>query len=230
MMMASLMVLSCFMMIADLPVMEAVVGWLLVLVVFLIIVSWLILLINKQRKKCLYSFLITIVAGFALSIPLSLTGLFAPSSDNFGRRHIIPDGLEYNIPFEENANPTLVIDSLDTDTYLQIWNDMQGGVYKYDFYYGPLPAGEIFIRCYEVTKNIRLSADRFEDRLYERSKVTIDTTTSFSKLVNQQEFTIYEGDWGDYYAARVEVWHKDAKTGEETKLMEKIYRVEGWER
>lgn len=46
----------------------------------------------------------------------------------------------------------------------------------------------------------------------------------------QQEFTIYEGDWGDYYAARIEVWHKDAQTGMERKLMEKVYRVEGWMR
>ena len=35
---------------------------------------------------------------------------------------------------------------------------------------------------------------------------------------------------GIYYAAKIEVWHKDAKTGRETKLMEKVYRVEGWMR
>lgn len=38
-------------------------------------------------------------------------------------------------------------------------------------------------------------------------------------LKNRKRFTIYEGDWGDYYAARIEVWHKDAATGEETKLV-----------
>ena len=131
--------------------------------------------------------------------------------------------MEYSIPFEENTNPAIVI---DRDGSLQIWNGIQGGIYKYDFYYGPLPAGEIYLRCYEVTENIRLSADRIR----ESSKVTIDTTSSFSKVVDQLEFTIYEGDWGDYYAARIEVWHKNAKTGRETKLMEKVYRVEGWMR
>lgn len=49
-------------------------------------------------------------------------------------------------------------------------------------------------------------------------------------LKSRKRFTIYEGDWGDYYAARIEVWHKDAATGEETKLCEKTYRVEGWMR
>jgi len=229
--MALLMVLDCLIMIANLPIIEAIVDWLGVLVGITILVSWVILLINKQWKKCLYSFLITILAICALSIPVGIISLYAPSSDNFGRRHKIPDGIEYNIPFDEYSDSTVVIDSLDTDTYLQIRNDIQGGIYRYDFYYGPLPAGELFLRCYEVTKNIQLSAKTaWGDRIYESSKVAIDSTSSFSKKVNQQRFTIYEGDWGDYYAARIEVWHKDAKTGKETKLMEKVYRVEGWMR
>ena len=229
--MALLMVLGCLIMIADLPIIEAVVNWIVVLVVISIIVSWVILLVNKQWKKCLLSFMLTIVAGGALSILVGIIGLYAPSSDYFGRRHSIPDGLEYTIPFEQYSDPTVVIDSLDTSSYLQIWNGLQGGIYTYDFYYGPLPAGEVFLRCYEATKDIRLSAKTaFGDRIYEESKVAIDSTYSFSKLVNQQRFTIYEGDWGDFYAARIEVWHKNAQTGQETKLMEKVYRVEGWMR
>lgn len=67
-------------------------------------------------------------------------------------------------------------------------------------------------------------------RVYKKSRVTHNVTSSFSKIVNKQEFTIYEGDWGDYYAVRVEVWHQDASTGKEEKLLEKIYRMEGWMR
>ena len=54
--------------------------------------------------------------------------------------------------------------------------------------------------------------------------------TEFGLVADKQQFSIYEGDWGDYYAARIEVWHKDASTGVETKLLEKTYRVEGWMR
>ena len=228
---ATLMILDCIIMIANLSFIVAFADCLFFGVVLFILVSWVVLLISKQWKKCLYSFLITIVVC-VLSIPLEVfIYLFAPSSDDFGRKHGIPDGLEYTIPFEEYSNPAVVIDSLDTDTYLQIWNYFQGGIYKYDFYYGPLPAGEISLRCYEETKDIRLSAKTaWGDSIYKESKVAIDSTSSFSKLVDKQRFTIYEGDWGDYYAARIEVWHKDAKTGKETKLMEKVYRVEGWMR
>ena len=228
---AALMVLDCIIMIANLSVIVAFADCLSLCTVIFILVSWVVLLISKQWKKCLYSFLITILVVCALSIPMVFINLYAPIPDDFGRRHSIPDGLEYTIPFEEYSDPAVVIDSLDTDTYLQIWDYFQGGIYKYDFYYGPLPAGEIFLRCYEATKDIRLSAKTaFGDRIYDESKVAIDSTYSFSKLVNQQRFTIYEGDWGDYYAARIEVWHKNAQTGQETKLMEKVYRVEGWMR
>ena len=60
--------------------------------------------------------------------------------------------------------------------------------------------------------------------------VPCTATLSFSTLVNKREFVIYEGDWGDYYAVRVEVWHRDSVTHQESKLMEKVYRMEGWMR
>lgn len=229
--MVFLMALLCIIMVANLPAtLEAVVDCLLLLVILSILVSWVILLIDRQWKKCLFSFLITVLAGGALSFLLFIA-LFAPRSDDFGKKHAIPIGFAYNVPFEGSSDPTVVIDSLDTDSCLQIWDEFQGGIYRYDFYYGPLPAGEIFLRCYEATENIRLSVDWvFGDRIYESSKVAVDATTSFSKLVDKQKFTIYEGEWEDYYAARIEVWHKNARTGEETKLMEKVYRVEGWMR
>ncbi len=94
----------------------------------------------------------------------------------------------------------------------------------------PLIKCELFVNsfswCFEVTKNLPLS----ETRISKESRVEIKPTNSFSKVVDQQRFFIYEGVWGDYYAARIEVWFKDAKTKEEKKLLEKVYRVEGWMR
>ena len=54
-------------------------------------------------------------------------------------------------------------------------------------------------------------------------------TNHFSQLVKDKEFTIFEGDWGDCYAARIEVWFKD-KQGHKRKLSEKVYSVQGWMR
>jgi hypothetical protein len=175
-----------------------------------------------MKSKSIYWYILPALLVLLVILLILLWG--GTGSDSFGKDHPIPDGLEYSLPLAEDSQPA--VDSLDSSTWLSVWNDVQGGIYKYDFCYGALPAGEIFLRCYEVTGNIPLSTDRIE----ERSKVPTDSTSAFSRLVNHQQFTIYEGDWDDYYAARIEVWFRDAATKQERKLMEKVYRVEGWMR
>lgn len=205
-------------------ILETIIGILLLLVIIALLTSWVLLLINKQWLKALLSFIVSAVVGCILLIPLTLSAMSGP--DGFGKDHPIPEGLEYNLPLPFESEKVELIDSLNNKTYLQIWNDSQGGMYKYDFYYGILGPGEVFLRCYEVTSNIPLS----EDRLIEESRVSVSPQKQFGKVVNKQSFTIYEGDWDDYYAARIEVWFKDAETNQESKLMEKVYRVEGWMR
>lgn len=193
-----------------------------------LITSWIFLLIFKKWWRFLLSlilgaltlifFLYILMIGFELA--------FNPGPDNFGKEHTIPAQLDYNLPLLEGEELPHPIDSIASNTWLQIWNDVQGGMYTYDFHHPALEEGWIYLRCYEATENIPLSPERISAT----SMVATPSTTSFSKLVEGQRFTIYAGDWGDYYAARIEVWHKDANTGKERKLMEKVYRVEGWVR
>lgn len=193
-----------------------------------LITSWIFLLIYKNWWRFLLSFIMgaLTVIYFIYLLCIGIELMFNPGPDDFGKEHPIPTTLAYNIPFEEREELPCPVDSTVSDTYLQIWNYCQGGIYKYDFYYPALDEGQIFLRCFEATENIPLSPERISDA----SRVATPSTTSFSKVVEKQEFKIYPGDWGDYYAARIEVWHKNAKTGEERKLMEKVYRVEGWQR
>ena len=174
-----------------------------------------------ETSKRKYWFILPV---FLVLLVLTILFFALPSHDRFGKNHPIPDGLEFSLPLDSNS--TAHVDTLNSNTYLAVWNGIQGGIYKYDFYYGPLPAGEIFLRCFEATENIPLSVDEIE----ERSKVAIDSTSTFTKLIDKQEFSIYEGEWEDYYAARIEVWFRDAATKQEKKLLEKVYRVEGWMR
>ena len=223
-----------------LPVLEDIVAILLLAIIIGLVVSWVILLLNKKWWQCLTSITSSTMVVCLLWFPLVIGAMHGPYYDGFGKKHKIPEELKYNLPlgytdenghkdafdFSNNTPDIAEIDSLNPDTYLQIWNDSQGGRYKYSFYYGPLPQGEIFLRCFEVTQNIPLS----EKAISEQSAVKIGKTSIFHQLVYKQGFTIYEGDWEDYYPARIEVWHRNASTGEETKLLEKIYRVEGWMR
>ena len=193
-----------------------------------LITSWIFLLIFKKWWKFLFSFIMgaLTVAFFIYLLYLGISLAFNPGPDNFGKEHPIPAQLDYNLTLLEGEELPHPIDSTATDTWLQIWNDSQGGIYTYDFHYPALEEGWIYLRCYEATENIPLSPER----IWAESMVATPSTTSFSKVVKKQNFKIYPGDWGDYYAARIEVWHKDAKTGKERKLMEKVYRVEGWQR
>ena len=229
----------------------AVVVWLLSIP--LILVHLVILIKDKHWLKFICSLAIEIVPVGIIGVLLAIKGfkhtwnliamllasLLWPAvdpSDGFGKEHPIPEGLEYSIPlgiksevidgewntlFEEP-----LVDSTDTASYLQIWKDYEGGRYTYDFSYPALPAGTVFLKCYEAGDNIPLSTDVMRRNTF----VPCTATLSFSTIVSKREFVIYEGDWGDYYAVRVEVWHRDSVTHQESKLTEKVYRMEGWMR
>lgn len=211
---------------------DLIVGLLELLVILALPVSWFFLARKKEWRKLAISFALSAFIVLTLGVFSIIVSMSSP--DGFGRSHPIPRDLQYDIPLKssdpfiyESKDETAQVDSTDSNTWLQIWdNPGQGGIYKYDFHYGTLPAGEIFLKCYEVTDNIRLS----EDRLSVKSNVAVPANHSFSKIVGKQEFIIYEGDFGDYYAARIEVWFRDVETGDERKLLEKIYCVDGWMR
>ena len=195
------------------------------------------LLIEKQWQLAAGAFFSGAVSLVAfVCLPLLLVSMFVSSMpDNFGKKHPIPEWMDVNIPITDpncrwNATDGFIftpvdIDTTDSSSWLQIWNGGQGGIYQYAFYWSSLRDGEVYLRCFEATKNIELSASRLKPK----TTVRVSGHNEFGQVVSPTEFTIYEGDWEDYYAVRVEVWHKP--TGREPKkLMEKIYRMEGWMR
>ena len=183
---------------------------------------------KKKSFFAKYWWLFLIACIVCVGINFAAVGIFAfagSQPDSFGKDHPIPEEMNCFLPMPEDMMEPGV-DSLSEDTYLHLWNGIQGGIYEYSFYYPALPDGELYLRCYEATENIELSASR----LRKASTVTVKDHTAFGIVADKQQFTIYEGDWEDYYAARIEVWHKNANTGAETKLLEEVYRVEGWMR
>lgn len=194
---------------------------------------FVILLVQKRWWPAVGAFF----SGAVSLVPFVCFPLLFVSSmpDNFGKKHPIPEGMEVNIPITDtncrwNATDGFLftpvdIDSTDSNSWLQIWNGEQGGMYHYAFYWPALGDGEVYLRCFEATKGTELSASQL------KSKTTVKVLehNEFGQVVSPTEFTIYEGNWEDYYAVRVEVWHKPTG-GNPHKLMEKIYRMEGWMR
>lgn len=209
---------------------EDVTSVILFIITVLELVKFVILLVKKKWLKFVASIAIDLILAVVAGPMLSFVVMSAP--DGFARHHKIPEGIVCNEPIDDlslygipDAPPVHepVIDSTKRDSYLQIYGTRGG--YFYDFYYPALPEGTVFLKCFEVGKNEPLSVDR----LPKVSEKSHPATTSFTKIVDKKDFTLYEGDWGEYYAVRVEVWHRD-KTRKETKLAEKIYRMEGWMR
>ena len=206
----------------------------ILLFIFALLELVLLVVILIRKKWIPFFASVAILIGLVVMLPMfSLFLMSAP--DGYAKHHPIPNGMELNIPLDPTFDSVLfyqigyeeaVVDSNDENSFLQIWNGFQGGIYQYDFYYPSLSAGTIFLRCFEAGKNEPLSADR----LGEASSVGHTSTSYFTKIVDKKNFTIYEGDWDEYYAVRVEVWHRDSTTQKETKLMEKFYRMEGWMR
>ena len=154
---------------------------------------------------------------------LSMAIQSAPTG--YAAEHPTPEGLVCHTPMAEHADMEKAINPTDSTTFLQIRKGIQGGIYEYSFYYPPLPEGTIWLQCYEAGKNVPLSKREIKKKTSQKTKAS----GNFSCLTENKEFTIYEGDWSEYYAARIEVWFKDKK-GNKRKLLEKFYTVEGWSR
>ena len=112
-------------------------------------------------------------------------------------------------------------------TSLELHKGMQGGIYHYELWANPGEAGEVYLKAFEVTKGTPLSKDRLPRRSAERIGWSDDPE---EKFFAGTEFTIYEGDWGQFYAARIEAWFKPDSGEPERKLAERVFKIEGWMR
>ena len=106
-------------------------------------------------------------------------------------------------------------------------NGMQPGIYNLTLRLNPGEPGVAYLKAFEVTKGTRLSESRLHDRSNERIGWSKNPD---EKFLYENEFTIYEGDWGKPYAARIEVWFRPDSGKPERKLIERVCKVEGWQR
>ena len=109
----------------------------------------------------------------------------------------------------------------------ELLKGVQPGIYESEIWLNPGEPGMIYLKAFEVTKGTALTVTD----LKEDTKQWV----GWSDLPQQMffatnQFTIYEGDWGQFYAARFEVWFVPYAKGPERKLLEKVYKIEGWQR
>ncbi len=151
--------------------------------------------------------------------------------DTFADKLEIPDNVELNYPIDLDVGEgkRTYIEELDSlgDKSFQLYNSFQGGLYEYDLWLNTMDSGTVYLRAFEITNNTELS----ESRLKERSSIRIfDTGGQVYRFGTDSHFTIYEGDWEQFYGARFEVWFEPDNGDEEYKILEKNYVIQGWMR
>lgn len=134
----------------------------------------------------------------------------------------IPAGIDLNEPIEAavvNADSSAFVPDI------LLFKGAQPGIYGYAVRVGRLKPGNIYLKAFEITEGTRLSEESLEKGSIIRVSNPAAEPLSFR---SEQSFTIYEGDWGKFYAARFEVWFRPEGGGDEVMLIKKNFRIEGW--
>lgn len=196
-----------------------------------VLVSSIYLFIKKKWLTGLLSLGIfggTIIAFIFYSIAMFWIEQERP--DEWAKNLKIPTNIQLDNPVDlgfDEHRPDIITNRTVNQTDLQLYNSFQTGLYEFDFWTTKIESGTIYLKAFEITQEYALSTDR----LPERSSVKVyNPTDSIKKFGTTSHFTIYEGDWGQPYAARFEVWFKPDNGGQEIKLFNKNYKIEGWMR
>ena len=209
----------------------------------LLILATLVIAIVKKRYFTAIGVVVMGVFIFLYSAwTMVIVGLGEGHGDNFGKRHPIPEGMEYYTtkitPEYGNTSAQAYLDILVVERGIVVVDYGQPGQYRYMANVPAIPErGKIYLKLYEATTNLPLSE-------YIKYNTTIEVEASDTAIIyamksegkhsvetkNTQYFTVQEGSWGDYYAARVELWYQPESGGEEQLLHSVIYQIEGWSR
>jgi hypothetical protein len=110
---------------------------------------------------------------------------------------------------------------------IRLASGMQGGIYQVRAFVNPGEAGRAYLKVFEATRNTPLSTERIRPRSLARIGWSANPEEKFRY---QSEITVYEGDWGNYYPGRFELWFIPDSGAQERKLIDRIFRIEGWMR
>ena len=110
---------------------------------------------------------------------------------------------------------------------LVLRDGMQGGIYEAFLWCNPGEKGVVYLKAFEITKGTPLSVGRLKNATVNVSGWSGNPEEQFCSGMH---FTIFEGEWNQFYGARFEVWFKPDKGGAERKLFEKNYKIQGWTR
>lgn len=217
---------------AGLSRLDAALFWVFIASLLGIVAAAVMSFVRRRWKRGLLHLLslVAVIAACVLITAGLIFGSLLESSDHFADHLTIPKGITVSQPLRAHdhadgvARPMM---SPPTHPTLRLWNSFQPGIYKSEIWANPGEKGMAYLRAYEVTHNTELSKDILRERSIRRIGWSSDPGKLFP---SKAEFTIYEGDWGKPYAARFEVWFAPDSGRPKRKLLQRVFRIEGWQR
>jgi hypothetical protein len=203
--------------------------YILIIAVLSILIS---IIFQITKGQFLKSFLTLCVLGLGALV------FFYASIALFWKTQSMPDGYADKLTIPKDIKIYLPSDTTfsvgDTIPNFQLYNSFQPGLYSYSLWTKKIEKGYCYLKAFEIIHNDPLSVDR----LKARSRIDVFNPSDTLKRFDMENdnnnseniFTIYEGDWDKPYAARFEVWFVPANGGQEQKLVEKNFKIEGWMR
>lgn len=166
-----------------------------------------------------------LIGGVSFSF-LSLILLFYPF-DFFADNLRVPEDVKFEKPISIHQNETVKSEKVDKADFI-LYDGIQPGIYKYDLYLSQIEKGKVYLKVYEITQNQILSEEDIENR----STINVyNPTSELKRFELKDDFTVYEGNWDQFYGSRIEVWFRpNTKSQPERKLITKNYIIQGWQR
>ena len=137
-------------------------------------------------------------------------------------------------PSEATIRAALPINSIEEGTAsIELKDLSQPGLYQVTSWLNPGESGSVYLKAFEVTQNTPLSAQLLRLESEER----MGWSDRDELFMANADIKIDEGSWGKPYAARFEVWFSpDVGTGDspegtlrDRKLLESVFKIEGWQ-
>jgi hypothetical protein len=180
----------------------------------------IIKLFQKNFLDAIFQIIFTLMVSYIAYFIFSMSMMFYPY-DFYANNLDLPQNVPLNNPLSLELRDSVSKAPLKQNQFI-LYNSFQPGLYEYDLTLKSKETGKIYLRAIEITQEDTLSL-----KLEEMEVIKSDSLITYK---TKDHFTIYEGDWGKPYGARLEVWFFPDNDSIERKLLEKNYIIEGWQR
>lgn len=134
----------------------------------------------------------------------------------------------------EKLKPTfteihLPLNNLDTNAKttsdFELYDSSGLGLYKYELWINRMPKGEVYLKTLETSTNTPIKLDKIRNESTIQIYNPTDSVTLSHMTKESTPFYFDNYNQSETQTIRVELWFKNYASGQEKKLLEKLYKI-----